>query len=40
MSWRKSAGVMFSALLRAELDELLLLVLEPTGFVDDDMRDL
>jgi hypothetical protein len=30
---------MFSALLRAELDELLLLlVLEPTGFVDDDMR--
>src|ERR1700738_975582 len=41
MSVRKSAGVMFSALLRA-LDELLLLllVLEPTGFVDDDMRDL
>jgi hypothetical protein len=40
MSWRKSAGVMFSALLRPALDELLLLVLEPTGFVDDVMRDL
>jgi hypothetical protein len=44
MSCRKSAGVMFSAVLRAELAELLellellLLELEPTGLVDDDIR--
>jgi hypothetical protein len=40
MSCRKSAGVMFSACWMADGDDVeeeLLLELEPTGFVEDDM---